>query len=73
MSITPILATHLVPDMVGDTISLYATNGKRVTGTLTAYCRHIANYTVEIDGTLHKGIRHSAEIDHHTNTGQVAA
>ncbi len=56
------LACHLTPDHVGRTVAFYA-DGRRVCGVLDGYYRHTRSYSLRVDGSWHRGIPSTSEID----------
>lgn len=60
---TPILACDLTPDHIGQTVAFYSVDGRRVTGRLEGYCRHLSRYMLIVDGSRFRDVRHGAEID----------
>lgn len=56
------LACHLTPDHVGRTVAFYA-DGRRVCGVLDGYYRHTRSVNLRVDGSWHRDIPVTSEID----------
>lgn len=59
---TSILACHLTPAHVGSTVAFYEA-GRRVCGVLDGFCRRGRVYSVRVDGSWHRGVPCTAEVD----------